>query len=130
MSTKLDRSAFTWNEYTGESKSGQIASAIEGAIQQGALVPGNKLPTVNDGVKQFGVARKTLVKAYLQLIHSFDHYLISSFNHSRIPKVISRIPRRQLLIISRMDKIAAEYYHVIQDKRAFGSSKETPCRKP
>jgi DNA-binding transcriptional regulator YhcF (GntR family) len=189
MSSNLDTSAFTWNEYTGESKSGQIASAIEGAIQQGILVPGNKLPTVNDGVKQFGVARKTLVKAYLQLIdkglvesihrrgyfvlhnkskakkrvllliHSFDpqlqllydifsknmgndceidlyfhhyniqvfemvinrnlgkfdNYLISSFNHSRIPKVISRIPRRQLLIISRNDKIAAEYYHVIQD---------------
>jgi len=63
MSSKLDTSAFTWNKYTGESKSGQIASAIEVAIQQGILVPGNKLPTVNDGVKRFGVARKTLVKA-------------------------------------------------------------------
>ncbi len=189
MNAVDDMSCFTWSEFAGESKSGQIASFIEASIKQGKLLPGNKLPTVNEGAKQYGVARKTLVKAYhllmekglvesisrrgyfvlhnrvkaktriLLLIHSFDpqlqllynefsgslgdgyevdlyfhhyniqvfemvinrnfgkfdYYLISSFNHPRIPKVISRIPRRQLLIISRNDTIATDYNHITQD---------------
>ncbi|MEN8228582.1 MAG: GntR family transcriptional regulator [Bacteroidota bacterium] len=189
MNSKLNKSYFTFNEYSGESKASQIASAIELAIYNGTLLPGDKLPTVNEGVKLFGAARKTVVKAYkkliekgfvesinrrgyfvlhnrskakirvLLLIHSFDpqfqllydefskslgddceidlyfhhyniqvvemvinrnfdkfdYYLISSFNHSRIPKVISRIPRRKVLIISRNDNISSDYYNITQD---------------
>jgi DNA-binding LacI/PurR family transcriptional regulator len=45
----------------------------------------------------------------------YDYYLISSFNHTRIQKLISRIPRGKVLIVSRDDKISQDYYHVTQD---------------
>jgi len=189
MDSTQDKSAYVLHEYAGASKAGQIASAIEEAIREGRLVPGNRLPTVNGGVALFSVARKTVVKAYMQLIekglvesvdrrgyfvlhnrsrakkrillliHSFDpqlqllynefiqtlgddceidlyfhhyniqmlemvinrnlgkfdYYLISSFNHSRISKLISRIPRQKVLIVSRNDRISSDYFHVAQD---------------
>jgi len=189
MDSTLDKPVFVLYEYAGVSKAGQIAAAIEEAIREGRLVPGDKLPTVNEGVTLFGAARKTVVKAYMQLIekglvesvtrqgyfvlhsrsrakkrillliHSFgpqlqllydefiytleddceidlyfhhyniqvlemvinrnlgkyDYYLISSFNHSRIQRLISRIPRGKVLIVSRNDKISSDYSHVTQD---------------
>ena len=189
MLAQLKKSDFIFNEYAGESKSGQIAAALELAIYKGTLTPGNKLPTVSEGVKLFGVARKTVVHAYhhlmekgvvesiprrgyfvlhnrskakvrvLILIHSFspqlqlvyeefsknmgqdceidlyfhhyniqlvemvinrnlgkfDYYLISSFKHPRISKVISRIPKRKVLIISRNDNIGSDYSGITQD---------------
>jgi DNA-binding transcriptional regulator YhcF (GntR family) len=189
MKSNLDTSDFSFNEYAGQSKSRQIASAIELAIYNGTLLPGNKLPPVCEAVERFGAARKTVVKAYhhliekgvvesqsrqgyfvlhnrskakvrvLLLIHSFnpqlqflyeefskilganceidlyfhhynaqvvemvinrnfdkfDYYLISSFNHSRIPKIISRIPMRKVLIISRNDNIPTDYSNITQD---------------
>jgi hypothetical protein len=78
MSSKPDTSACRWNAYTGESKSGQIASAIERAVQQGILVPGNKLPTVNNGIERFGVARKTLGDD-CEIDLYFHHYNIRVF---------------------------------------------------
>ncbi len=189
MNSEQEKSDFTFNEYAGESKSSQIASAIELAIYKGSLLPGKQLPPVTEGVKRFGVARKTVVKAYHQLIekgvvesksrqgyyvlhnrskakirvlllihsfnpqlqflyeefsknlgenceidlyfhhynlemvemvinrnlHKFDYYLISSFNHPRISKIISRIPRKKMLIISRNDNIGADYPNITQD---------------
>ncbi len=189
MIAQLKESDFTFNEYSGESKSRQIASAIELAIYKGTLAPGNKLPPISEGVGLFGVARKTVVHAYrhliekgvvesiprrgyfvlhnrsrakirvLLLIHSFnpqlqlvyeefaknmgedceidlyfhhyniqlvemvinrnlgkfDYYLISSFNHPRISKVIARIPKRKVLIISRNDNIPSDYSGITQD---------------
>ena len=189
MNSELEKSDFTFNVYAGESKAKQIASAIELAIYKGSLLPGNKLPPVSKGVKQFGVARKTVVKAYHHLIekgvvesksrqgyfvlhnrskakvrvlllihsfnpqlqflyeefskhlgencevdlyfhhyniqmvemvinrnlHKFDYYLISSFNHPRIPTIISRIPRRKVLVISRNDNIPSDYSNITQD---------------
>jgi DNA-binding GntR family transcriptional regulator len=54
MNSNLERFDFTFNEYAGQSKARQIASAIELAIYK--------------GVKQFSAARKTVVKAYHHLI--------------------------------------------------------------
>lgn len=189
MNAILDKSTLVLNEFAGVSKAGQIASSIEEAIREGRLVPGNRLPPINEGVLLFSAARKTVVKAYMQLIekglvesvdrrgyyvlhnrsrakkrillliHSFDpqlqllynefiqtleddcevdlyfhhyniqmlemvinrnlgkfdFYLISSFNHARIPRLISRIPRSKVLIVSRNDRISPDYYHVSQD---------------
>ncbi len=54
MNSNLERFDFTFNEYAGQFKARQIASAIELAIYK--------------GVKQFSAARKTVVKAYHHLI--------------------------------------------------------------
>lgn len=45
----------------------------------------------------------------------FDLFIISSFDHPRIPNVIGRIPAGKILIISRNDRIENKYNSIVQD---------------
>lgn len=47
----------------------QIVDAIRRAIAVGALVPGDKLPTIRDVAVQARVNRNTVSRAYLELEH-------------------------------------------------------------
>jgi Mn-dependent DtxR family transcriptional regulator len=48
-------------------------------------------------------------------VDSYDVFVISSFNHQRIPTIIGRIPANKVLIISRNDKIEKRYNEIVQD---------------
>jgi len=50
------------------SKHEQLVQGIINSIDDGLLTHGNQLPSVNQMVKQLGFARKTIVKAYSELI--------------------------------------------------------------
>lgn len=171
------------------SKSEYIVDYLTGCIRDGLIRPGSPLPSVNEATRQFGVARKTVVRAYnrmigqgfiesrprkgyyvinmkpsqktriLMVIHSFEghfeqiynefrkaagescdvdvffhHYnirmlelillrnmgsydlfVVSSFDHPRIPSVIGRIPAGKVLVISRNDRLGERYSTIIQD---------------
>jgi len=45
----------------------------------------------------------------------YDLFIISSFNHPRIKRVIGRIPAYKVLLISRKDRLDDSYNHIIQD---------------
>jgi DNA-binding LacI/PurR family transcriptional regulator len=51
----------------------------------------------------------------LRHINSYDLYVISSFDHPRIPSVIGRIPAGKVLIISRNDRLGESYNTIVQD---------------
>lgn len=51
-------------------KSEQIIAFVTEAIRSGAFVPGQSIPSINATAHQFGVARKTVVRAYEKLKHS------------------------------------------------------------
>jgi DNA-binding transcriptional regulator YhcF (GntR family) len=177
------------SEFGSPSKSGRIISTITEWIRNGEIATGKAIPSINSAAGKFGVARKTVVRAYnvlirqgliesrpkrgyfvvnrrpdvklkiLLVIHSlnaclellynefrklvkddceieifFHHYnikilemilnrnsedydlfIISSFDHSRIPNVIGRIPAGKILIISRDDRIENKYNSIVQD---------------
>lgn len=49
------------------SKSEKIIESITQAIETGELIPGQAIPSINSAAKTFGVARKTVVRAYEKL---------------------------------------------------------------
>jgi DNA-binding transcriptional regulator YhcF (GntR family) len=171
------------------SKSDSIVETLTQSIREGEIPAGCSLPSVEEATRKFGVARKTVVRAYakmiargfvesrprkgyyvinkkpqvktriLLVIHSFEahfeliynefrdrvsencdidvyfhHYnikmlelivtrnidsydlfIISSFDHPRIPSVIGRIPSGKVLIISRNDRLEDRYNSIVQD---------------
>ena len=171
------------------SKSEIIIESLTQSIRNGDFPAGCSLPSVKQATQKFGVARKTVVRAYskmieqgfiesrprkgyyvinkkpqmktriLLVIHSFEahferiynefrcrvsencdidiyfhHYnikmldlivtrnignydlfIISSFDHPRIPSVIGRIPANNVLIISRNDRLENRYNSIFQD---------------
>jgi len=48
-------------------------------------------------------------------IDGYDLFIISSFDHARIPNIISRIPANKVLIISRTDRLENRYNSIFQD---------------
>ncbi|MEO0875555.1 MAG: GntR family transcriptional regulator [Bacteroidota bacterium] len=54
-------------DFYGLSKHEQLVQGISNAIDEGILVKGNSLPSVNNMVDNLGFARKTIVKAYHEL---------------------------------------------------------------
>lgn len=171
------------------SKSEQIIASVTEAVRSGELTPGQAVPSINVTAQTFGVARKTVVRAYdklkqagligsrpktgffvindqpsqkrkvLLIIHSFDghwetlynsfrkqvndvceidiyfhHYnikvldllitrnvadydlfIISSFDHPQVGRVVGRIPAYKVLLISRKDRLDDSYNYIIQD---------------
>ncbi len=176
-------------ELSNLSKSDSIVETLSQSIREGEIPAGCSLPSVDEATRKFGVARKTVVRAYAKLIargfvesrprkgyyvinkqplvktkillviHSFEahferiynefrervsghseievyfhHYnikmlelivtrnidsydlfIISSFDHPRIPAVIGRIPAGKVLIISRNDRLEGRYNSIVQD---------------
>lgn len=45
----------------------------------------------------------------------YDFYVISSFDHPRISRVIGRIPAGKILIVSRNDRLGSKYNSIVQD---------------
>jgi hypothetical protein len=45
----------------------------------------------------------------------YDLYIISSFDHPKIPSVVGRIPAGKLLIISRNDRLGDKYNFIVQN---------------
>lgn len=48
-------------------------------------------------------------------IDSYDLFIISSFDHPKIPAILGRVPANKVLIISRNDRIENKYNSVFQD---------------
>ncbi|HSH19424.1 MAG TPA: winged helix-turn-helix domain-containing protein [Draconibacterium sp.] len=48
-------------------------------------------------------------------IDSYDLFIVSSFDHARIPHIIGRIPANKVLIISRNDRLEDRYNFICQD---------------
>lgn len=170
-------------------KSERIISSITGSIRNGDYKTGDAILSINAAAQRFGVARKTVIRAYdklvmqgyiesrpqrgffvvnkrpgiklrvLLIMHSFEghfqtlynefreqvddlcevevffhHYnikileliisrnasvydlfIISSFNHPGIPRLIGRVPSAKILVISRNDRLELKYNSITQD---------------
>lgn len=58
---------------------------------------------------------KMLELIVTRTIDSYDLFIISSFDHPRIPNIISRIPANKVLIISRNDRLENQYNSICQN---------------
>ncbi len=178
------------NRPLGEpTKSDRIISDVIARIRNGEWMTGTAIFSINEAVKTYGVARKTVVRAYeklaekgfiisqpkrgffvinnqpcskikvLLILHSYeahfeqlyhefreqvndccdidiyfhhynpkilelilhqnlseyDYFIISSFNHPRVPGILGSIPGGKILIVSRNDRVEKRYNCIVQD---------------
>lgn len=104
-------------QFSSLSKSELIIDAVTEAIRSGKYVSGEAIPSINSTAQKFGVARKTVVRAY-------DKLKIAGLIESR-PKtgyfVINRKPNSRLkvlLIIQSFDGHWEVLYNAIREKVA------------
>ena len=48
-------------------------------------------------------------------IDNYDLFIISSFDHPKIPKILGRIPSEKVLVVSRIDRLENQYNSIFQD---------------
>ena len=102
-------------EFGEPTKSERIISSISQSIRSGELKNGQVIPSINSAAEKFGVARKTVIRAY-------DKLIIQGFVESRPKKgffVVNKEPGhklRVLLIIHSFDAHFQRLYHDFREK--------------